>query len=99
MVISSHCVNMAKGLASPKQTTLYCTKALATPEQTATGKEISNPLTADSLLKTIKLSMHLINPSRAAKDLNYHWLGDNSQNAPNLNTSLKKLEVNKKFKF
>ncbi|GJT04373.1 putative ribonuclease H-like domain-containing protein [Tanacetum coccineum] len=31
----------------------YCTKALATPEQTATGKEISNPLIADSLLKTI----------------------------------------------
>ncbi|GJV84163.1 putative reverse transcriptase domain-containing protein [Tanacetum coccineum] len=36
-------------LASPKQTTL-----LATPEQTATGKEISNPLIADSLLKTIR---------------------------------------------
>ncbi|GJZ69873.1 hypothetical protein Tco_0633423 [Tanacetum coccineum] len=31
----------------------YCTKALATLEQTATGKEISNPLIADSLLKTI----------------------------------------------
>ncbi|GJT79360.1 retrovirus-related pol polyprotein from transposon TNT 1-94 [Tanacetum coccineum] len=31
-----------------------CTKALATPEQTATGKEISNPLTANSLLKTIR---------------------------------------------
>ncbi|GJT91724.1 hypothetical protein Tco_1080569 [Tanacetum coccineum] len=31
-----------------------CTKALATPEQTATGKEISNPLIADSLLKTIR---------------------------------------------
>ncbi|GKB54434.1 hypothetical protein Tco_0905187 [Tanacetum coccineum] len=40
----------------PKQTAL----ALATPEQTATGKEISNPLTADSLLKTIRLSMHLV---------------------------------------
>ncbi|GJT27180.1 hypothetical protein Tco_0907455 [Tanacetum coccineum] len=36
------------------------TKALATPEQTATGKEISNPLIADSLLKTIRLSMHLV---------------------------------------
>ncbi|GJS04638.1 hypothetical protein Tco_0321146 [Tanacetum coccineum] len=33
---------------------------LATPEQTATGKEISNSLTADSLLKTIRLSMHLV---------------------------------------
>ncbi|GJW35027.1 hypothetical protein Tco_0057947 [Tanacetum coccineum] len=41
-------------LASPKQTALCCTKALATPEQMATGKEISNPLTTDSLLKTIR---------------------------------------------
>ncbi|GJU52138.1 hypothetical protein Tco_1225852 [Tanacetum coccineum] len=38
----------------------YCTKALATPEQTATGKEILNPLIADSLLKTIRLSVHLV---------------------------------------
>ncbi|GKB51213.1 hypothetical protein Tco_0901966, partial [Tanacetum coccineum] len=36
-------------LASPRQTAL-----LATPEQTATGKEISNLLIADSLLKTIR---------------------------------------------
>ncbi|GJY16332.1 hypothetical protein Tco_0386754 [Tanacetum coccineum] len=41
-------------------TRLYCTKALATPEQTATGKENSNSLIADSLLKTIRLSMHLV---------------------------------------
>ncbi|GJZ87129.1 hypothetical protein Tco_0658739 [Tanacetum coccineum] len=37
----------------PLQQKMYCTKALATPEQTATGKENSNPLIADSLLKTI----------------------------------------------
>ncbi|GKD74193.1 hypothetical protein Tco_1332475 [Tanacetum coccineum] len=37
-----------------------CTRALATPDQTATGKEILNPFIADSLLKTIKLSMHLV---------------------------------------
>ncbi|GJY78285.1 putative ribonuclease H-like domain-containing protein [Tanacetum coccineum] len=37
-----------------------CTKALATPEQTATGKEISNSLTTDSLLKTIRSSMYLV---------------------------------------
>ncbi|GJW29412.1 hypothetical protein Tco_0046287 [Tanacetum coccineum] len=37
-----------------KSNIVYCTKALATPEQTATGKEISNPLIADSLLKTIR---------------------------------------------
>ncbi|GJU33483.1 hypothetical protein Tco_1181837 [Tanacetum coccineum] len=36
-------------------------KELATQEQTATGKENSNPLIADSLLKTIRLSMHLVN--------------------------------------
>ncbi|GJX03578.1 hypothetical protein Tco_0189494 [Tanacetum coccineum] len=41
--------NRHQELASPKQTAL-----LATPEQTATGKEISNPLIADSLLKTIR---------------------------------------------
>ncbi|GJX94199.1 hypothetical protein Tco_0348785 [Tanacetum coccineum] len=35
-------------------------RELATPEQTATGKEISNPLISDSLLKTIRLSMHLV---------------------------------------
>ncbi|GJY26362.1 hypothetical protein Tco_0401088 [Tanacetum coccineum] len=29
-------------------------------EQTATGKEISNPFLADSLLKTIRLSLHLV---------------------------------------
>ncbi|GKB75330.1 hypothetical protein Tco_0942225 [Tanacetum coccineum] len=44
----------------PLQQKMYCTKALATPEQTATGKENSNPLIADSLLKTIRLSMHLV---------------------------------------
>ncbi|GKE29870.1 hypothetical protein Tco_1445254, partial [Tanacetum coccineum] len=37
----------------PLQQKMYCTKALTTPEQKATGKEISNPLIADSLLKTI----------------------------------------------
>ncbi|GKF99701.1 hypothetical protein Tco_0301392, partial [Tanacetum coccineum] len=37
-----------------------CTKVLATPEQTTIGKENSNPLIADSLLKTIRLSMHLV---------------------------------------
>ncbi|GJS06059.1 retrovirus-related pol polyprotein from transposon TNT 1-94 [Tanacetum coccineum] len=47
MVISSPCLTDIKNW-------LCCTKALATPEQTATGKEISNPLTADSLLKTIR---------------------------------------------
>ncbi|GJV22873.1 hypothetical protein Tco_1375568 [Tanacetum coccineum] len=35
-------------------------RSYSTGEQTATGKEISNPLTADSFLKTIRLSMHLV---------------------------------------
>ncbi|GJZ74771.1 hypothetical protein Tco_0639236 [Tanacetum coccineum] len=35
-------------------------KELAIPEQTATGKEFSNPLMADSLPKTIWLSIHLV---------------------------------------
>ncbi|GJZ70640.1 hypothetical protein Tco_0634491 [Tanacetum coccineum] len=43
------CYQLYQELASPKQMTL-----LATPEKTATGKEISNPLIADSLLKTIR---------------------------------------------
>ncbi|GJV09366.1 hypothetical protein Tco_1347022 [Tanacetum coccineum] len=47
MVISLPCLTDIKNW-------LCCTKALATPEQTTTGKEISNPLTADSLLKTIR---------------------------------------------
>ncbi|GJZ24500.1 hypothetical protein Tco_0561959 [Tanacetum coccineum] len=42
------------GKGKSKKLGKCCTKALATPEQTATGKEISNPLTADSLLKTIR---------------------------------------------
>ncbi|GJW21079.1 hypothetical protein Tco_0031701 [Tanacetum coccineum] len=44
----------------PLQQKMCCTKALATLEQMAIGKEISNPLIADSLLKTIRLSMHLV---------------------------------------
>ncbi|GJY44195.1 hypothetical protein Tco_0432408 [Tanacetum coccineum] len=52
--------NRHQELASPKQTALCCTKALATPEQTTTGKEISNPLTADSLLKTIRTSPRVL---------------------------------------
>nr|GEX51496.1 hypothetical protein [Tanacetum cinerariifolium] len=40
----------SKDLASPKQTAL----ALAIPEQTATGKEISNPFIAESLPKTTR---------------------------------------------
>ncbi|GJX28538.1 hypothetical protein Tco_0236617 [Tanacetum coccineum] len=44
MVISSPCLTDIKN---------WLVQKLATPEQTATGKEILNPLIADSLLKTI----------------------------------------------
>ncbi|GKF77792.1 hypothetical protein Tco_0230262, partial [Tanacetum coccineum] len=40
---------------------------LASPEQTASGKDFSNPLMVDSLLKTIWLSMHLVIAMK-------HWL-------------------------
>ncbi|GJY76010.1 hypothetical protein Tco_0481126 [Tanacetum coccineum] len=40
---------------------------LASPKQTALGKDISNPLIVDSLLKTIWLSMHLFIAMK-------HWL-------------------------
>ncbi|GJR21800.1 hypothetical protein Tco_0970327 [Tanacetum coccineum] len=39
---------------------MSCDKELAIPVQTATGKEFSNPLMADSLPKTIWLSIHLV---------------------------------------
>ncbi|GJW54312.1 hypothetical protein Tco_0098397 [Tanacetum coccineum] len=40
------------------QLTMLHSKELASPKQTARGKDISNPLIVDSLLKTIWLSMH-----------------------------------------
>ncbi|GJY78668.1 hypothetical protein Tco_0484469 [Tanacetum coccineum] len=40
---------------------------LASPEQTAFGKDFSNPLIVDSLLKTIWLSMHHVVTMK-------HWL-------------------------
>ncbi|GJT01211.1 ribonuclease H-like domain-containing protein [Tanacetum coccineum] len=42
-------------------------KELASPKQTALGKDISNPLIVDSLLKTIWLSMHHVITMK-------HWL-------------------------
>ncbi|GJS16525.1 reverse transcriptase domain-containing protein [Tanacetum coccineum] len=50
-------------LASPEQ----MASELASPKQTALGKDISNPLIVDSLLKTIWLSMHHV-------ILMKHWL-------------------------
>nr|GEZ81898.1 hypothetical protein [Tanacetum cinerariifolium] len=48
-------------------TTVKHSKELASPKQTALGKDTSNPLIADSLLKTIWLSMHHVIAMK-------HWL-------------------------
>ncbi|GKF14333.1 hypothetical protein Tco_0055795, partial [Tanacetum coccineum] len=45
----------------------YRHQELTSPEQTATGKDFSNPLIVDSLLKTIWLSMHHVFTMK-------HWL-------------------------
>ncbi|GKF14858.1 hypothetical protein Tco_0056320, partial [Tanacetum coccineum] len=55
--------NRYQELASPEQ----MAPELASPKQTALGKDISNPLIVDSLLKTIWLSMHLVIAMK-------HWL-------------------------
>ncbi|GJR45666.1 ribonuclease H-like domain-containing protein [Tanacetum coccineum] len=46
---------------------MMLSKELASPKQTALGKDISNPLIVDSLLKTIWLSMHHVIAMK-------HWL-------------------------
>ncbi|GJU52098.1 hypothetical protein Tco_1221653, partial [Tanacetum coccineum] len=63
MVISSPCLIDNKELTSPEQTA----PALASPKQTAIGKDFSNPLIVDSLLKTIWSSMHHVFTMK-------HWL-------------------------
>ncbi|GJV33925.1 ribonuclease H-like domain, gag-pre-integrase domain protein [Tanacetum coccineum] len=55
-------------LASLEQTA----SELASPKQTALGKDISNPLIVDSLLKTIWLSMHHVIAMK-------HWLFQSKQ--------------------
>ncbi|GKC46657.1 hypothetical protein Tco_1064379 [Tanacetum coccineum] len=49
------------------QLTMLHSKEFASPKQTALGKDISNPLIVDSLLKTIWLSMHHVIAMK-------HWL-------------------------
>ncbi|GJT41847.1 putative ribonuclease H-like domain-containing protein, partial [Tanacetum coccineum] len=48
---------------------LFIHQELASPEQTASGKDFSNPLIVDSLLKTIWSSMHHVIAMK-------HWLFD-----------------------
>ncbi|GKC40249.1 hypothetical protein Tco_1052633 [Tanacetum coccineum] len=53
MVISSSCLTDIKNWLVQEQTA-------PVQKQTALGKDISNPLIVDSLLKTIWLSIHLV---------------------------------------
>ncbi|GJW27529.1 hypothetical protein Tco_0044404 [Tanacetum coccineum] len=62
MVISSPCLTDIKNWLVQKQTTF-----VASPKQTALGKDISNPLIVGSLLKTIWLSVHHVIAMK-------HWL-------------------------
>ncbi|GJV27420.1 hypothetical protein Tco_1383868 [Tanacetum coccineum] len=62
MVISSPCLTDIKNWLVQSKRLL-----LASPKQTALGKDISNPLIVDSLLKTIWLSMHHVIAMK-------HWL-------------------------
>ncbi|GKA41287.1 hypothetical protein Tco_0733880, partial [Tanacetum coccineum] len=60
MVFSSPWLTPKKESGSPLQTTLVCNSnpliALASPEQTATGKDVSNPLYGcDGLPKTVRV--------------------------------------------
>ncbi|GJT33138.1 hypothetical protein Tco_0923557 [Tanacetum coccineum] len=77
--------NRNQELASPEQTT----PELASPKQTTLGKDISNPLISDSLLKTIWLSMH---HAIAMK----HWL---FQSKRLLTRRQRNSKVTKEFKF
>ncbi|GJV98546.1 hypothetical protein Tco_1553798 [Tanacetum coccineum] len=65
MVISSPCLTdiQEPGLVPAGQTA----SALASPKQTVLGKDFSNPLMADSLPKTLWLSMHHVVAMK-------HWL-------------------------
>nr|GEY43850.1 retrovirus-related Pol polyprotein from transposon TNT 1-94 [Tanacetum cinerariifolium] len=63
MVINSPCLTHIKNWLVQEQTDLE----LASPKQTALGKDESNPLIVDSLLKTIWLSLHHVIAKK-------HWL-------------------------
>ncbi|GKD03565.1 hypothetical protein Tco_1178539 [Tanacetum coccineum] len=62
MVINSPCLTDSKNWLFQ-----YKRHLLASPKQMALGKDISNPLIVDSLLKTIWLSMHHVIAIK-------HWL-------------------------
>nr|GEV55370.1 retrovirus-related Pol polyprotein from transposon TNT 1-94 [Tanacetum cinerariifolium] len=65
-VAAAHCSVLLKGRLL-EVTTAKQSKELASPKQTALGKDESNPLIVDSLLKTIWSSMHHVITMK-------HWL-------------------------
>nr|GEW96113.1 ribonuclease H-like domain-containing protein [Tanacetum cinerariifolium] len=65
-VAAAHCSALPKGRLL-KVTTAKQSKEFASPKQTALGKDESNPLIVDSLLKTILSSMHHVIEMK-------HWL-------------------------
>nr|GFA82849.1 hypothetical protein [Tanacetum cinerariifolium] len=70
-VADAHCSALIKGrlleVTTAKQRLLLPSIELASPKQTALGKDESNPLIVDSLLKTIWSSMHHVIEMK-------HWL-------------------------
>ncbi|GKA66401.1 hypothetical protein Tco_0766209 [Tanacetum coccineum] len=82
MVISSPCLTDIKNWLVQSKRLL-----LASPKQTALGKDFSNPLIVDSLLKTIWLSMHHVVTMK-------HWLFQSKRLLVFKKLKLKKHEVN-----
>ncbi|GJV73898.1 hypothetical protein Tco_1493893 [Tanacetum coccineum] len=68
----------------------YRHQELTSPEQTATGKDFSNPLIVDSLLKTIWLSMHHVFTMK-------HWLVQSKRLLHNMAAFLEKSTGSKGF--
>ncbi|GJX96005.1 hypothetical protein Tco_0351803 [Tanacetum coccineum] len=81
MVISSPCLTDIKNWLVQSKRLL-----LASPKQTALGKDFSNPLMADSLPKTIWLSMHHVVAMK-------HWLFQSKRLLVFKKLKLKKHEV------
>ncbi|GKD17635.1 hypothetical protein Tco_1206793 [Tanacetum coccineum] len=81
MVISSPCLTDIKNWLVQSKRLL-----LASPKQTALGKDFSNPLIVDSLLKTIWLSMHHVVTMK-------HWLFQSKRLLVFKKLKLKKHEV------
>ncbi|GKC16691.1 hypothetical protein Tco_1013473, partial [Tanacetum coccineum] len=76
MVISSPCLIDNKELTSQSKTA----PALASPKQTAIGKDSTNPFIVDSLLKTIWFSLHHVFSNEALASPKQTAIGKDSSN-------------------